>query len=104
MPFGDSCNKLAKEYGTKNRVWASWGDGDRVCFKQECKDKDATYPFSDTHFNISALFSLAMKKRIRISVKNALEIIGKEFEGQEHNGADDAYNTARIFKYLLKVN
>ncbi len=30
MPFGDACNKLRKEFGTKNKVWCAWGDYDRI--------------------------------------------------------------------------
>lgn len=29
MPFKDACNKIVKDFGTKNRVWASYGTGDK---------------------------------------------------------------------------
>jgi len=102
MPFANACNKLFKNFGTSNRVWASWGDGDREQFLCECKEKNARYPFSQTHINASALFSLMTGQKQRISVSNALKKIGLEFVGQVHSGADDAYNTARILRHLMK--
>jgi len=102
MQFGDACNKLAKEYGTKNRVWASWGDCDRLHFMAECATKRANYPFGHAHINASDLFSLMMGSSTRISVTNALKMIGTEFQGQEHRGCDDAYNVAVLLRYMLE--
>ncbi|MBU1173422.1 MAG: exonuclease domain-containing protein [Proteobacteria bacterium] len=102
MQFKDACNKLFKKFGTSNKVWASWGDCDRDHFRKECKEKDARYPFGQTHVNVSALFSLSLGKSQRLSVSDALKEIGFEFEGRPHCGADDAYNTARILRYLLE--
>lgn len=102
MQFKDACNKLFKKFGTSNRVWASWGDYDRNHFQRECQEKNARYPFGQSHLNISALFSLMMGESQRISVEDALKKIGSEFEGRPHSGADDAYNTARILRYLLE--
>ena len=102
MPFENACNKLAKEFGTRNRVWASWGDYDRSHFERECRSKKARYPFSDGHINISALFILMMGLKKRVSVANALKAIGNEFEGTPHKGCDDAWNTAKILRHLLE--
>lgn len=102
MPFSDACNKLAKEYGTKNKVWASWGDYDRNQFQRECKAKEAKYPFGGTHINASALFSLMMGEKQRINVADALEKIDLKFEGRPHRGDDDAYNIAVILRHMLK--
>jgi inhibitor of KinA sporulation pathway (predicted exonuclease) len=101
IPFAHACNKMSKEYGTKNRVWASWGDGDRIHFEEECISKDATYPFGESHINVSDLFTLAIGMNIRLSVTDALKVLGKDFLGRQHCGADDAFNTAVILKYLL---
>jgi len=102
IPFGDACNKLAKEYGTKNRVWASWGDSDRLHFRKECAEKGAEYPFGEAHINLSDLFVLSMGESKRVKVSNALDMFGMKFEGKPHRGDDDAYNTARVFGRLLE--
>lgn len=102
MPFENACNKLAKEYGTRNKVWASWGDYDRSHFERECRAKKARYPFGKSHINVSSLFTLMKGNSKKSSVGRALESIGFTFEGTPHKGCDDAWNTARILRYLLK--
>jgi len=103
MPFENAINKLAKEFGTKNRVWASWGDYDRIHIKEECVAKEAKYPFGITHINLAALFNLFMGIiGGGVSVEDALERLGMDFEGKPHRGDDDAYNIARIFRGLIQ--
>ena len=100
--LGDVCNILFRKFGTKNRVWASWGDYDRNHFLKECRDKDVRYPFGPSHLNASALFSLMTGENKKFSVTSALNYIGKEFKGKQHRGDDDAYNIARILMYMLE--
>lgn len=102
MPFENACNKLAKEYGTQNRIWASWGDYDRSHFERECRSKKAKYPFSKSHINASGLFTVMFGNKKKTSVGNALKAIGSEFVGTPHKGCDDAWNTAVILRYLLE--
>jgi len=103
MPFGDACNKLIKEFGPRSRVWASFGVGDRTMFESECASKQARYPFSEHHIDVSTLFLL--KHKITggaVSLTNALEKIGVSFAGTQHSADDDAYNTAILLAYILK--
>jgi inhibitor of KinA sporulation pathway (predicted exonuclease) len=102
MPFGDACNKLANEYGTRNRVWASWGDYDRSHFERECRAKKARYPFSKSHINASVLFTMMKGNKKKTGVGNALNALGMKFEGTPHKGCDDAWNTAKILRHLLE--
>ena len=103
MPFPDACNKVAKEMGTRNRVWASWGDYDRKHFLRECKARNASYPFSDTHFNVKTLFMLTYGEKKNVGLGKAINMIGAEFIGTPHKGEDDAYNTAVVLKHLLAL-
>lgn len=104
MPFKDACNKLVKEFGPRNRVWASFGIGDKTMFEFECVQKQARYPFSETHIDVSTLFHL--KHKIRgggVSLIRALELcVGSQFVGKQHSADDDAYNTALLLAHLLK--
>ena len=101
MQFDHACNKLAKEYGTKNKVWVSWGDGDRLHMEKECADKKTKYPFGPTHINLSAVYNIFMGSTVNFSVERALDKLGIGFIGKPHCGADDAYNTAMILKNLI---
>lgn len=101
MPFKDACNKIVKDFGTKNRVWASYGTGDRKMFESECILKQAIYPFNDCHIDVSILFHLKYFIKDRMSLEVALEKIGKKFEGKQHNADWDAYNTAVLLFGIL---
>ena len=101
IPFGDACNKFAKEFGTKNRVWASWGDYDRKHFERDCHFYEAKYPFGPRHINAKTLFSLVNKLSKELGMIAALDYYDLELKGTHHRGGDDAYNTARILSKIL---
>lgn len=103
MPFDNACNKIVKEFGPKSRVWASYGVGDKAMFEYECWEKQAQYPFSEHHIDVSTLFLL--KHRINgggVNLAKAMEKIGTEFRGTQHSADDDAFNTAVLLAHLLK--
>src|SRR3989344_1762331 len=45
IPFGDAVNIFKKEFGIKNRSWASWGNGDKNLFLKNCELYNVEYPF-----------------------------------------------------------
>lgn len=53
------------------------------------------------HFNIKTLFGLKRREKAR-GMDGMLKAIGETLEGRHHNGADDAYNIAKIVRYVLK--
>jgi len=102
IPFSDACNKLAKEFGTKNRLWISWGDYDRKHFVEECGFYGIKYPFGSRHINLKTLFSVMNGLTKEVGVQRALKYCDMEFKGTHHRGDDDAYNIARIFAKMLR--
>ena len=50
---------IEKEYHSKDRLWASWGDYDRWQFERACKEAGVPYPFGTSRLNVKSLFSLA---------------------------------------------
>jgi len=103
MSFYEACEILREEYGSKRRIWVSWGDYDRRAFEVNCQMLRVPYPFGKTHFNQKALFAMMYKMKQEPGVQTALKKLGLEFEGQAHRGVDDAYNTARILKEMLNL-
>jgi len=101
MRFDHARNKLAKEFGTRSKVWAAWGEGDRLEFARECKSWNTKYPFSDEFINVSGLFALAGGFSQRVNLEKALGYFNLEFYGTPHHAEDDAYNTACILRELL---
>ena len=102
IPYGDACNKLAKEFGTRNRVWASWGDYDRKHVDRDCNFYAAKYPFGSRHINAKTLFSLVNGLKKELGLRRALEYYDMEFKGTQHRGHDDAFNIAKVLWKTLK--
>jgi inhibitor of KinA sporulation pathway (predicted exonuclease) len=101
--FNDALDILRKDFRTKNRIWASWGDYDRNQFQQNCTDLDADYPFGSRHLNIKTLFALVFQLNRECGMEEALQQMGKTLEGCHHRGGDDAWNIAAILCDLLTL-
>ena len=109
--FEKACDYLKESCASKKRVWASWGDYDRIMFERQCSVYGIEYPFGKTHFNIKTLFSISkgmanlkdgvgLKKEY--SLPEALDLCGVQFDGRLHRGDDDAFNIAWVLGELLK--
>jgi inhibitor of KinA sporulation pathway (predicted exonuclease) len=108
--FEDVCGILRESCLSNKRVWASWGDYDRIIFDSQCKSYGVDYPFGRTHINVKTLFAItkgmellkegmALKKEY--ALPDALSCYGKEFEGRLHRGDDDAFNIAGVLGLIL---
>jgi inhibitor of KinA sporulation pathway (predicted exonuclease) len=101
MAFADACALLEREYGSKKRIWASYGDYDRTIFQRQCDTRGVNYPFSSTHLNVKSLFGIMNALPYEIGMARALAMGGLELEGRHHRGEDDAWNVARLLSNLL---
>jgi inhibitor of KinA sporulation pathway (predicted exonuclease) len=102
ISFAEACFILEKEFKTKQRVWASYGDYDRQMFERQCMVREIPYPFSPTHLNIKTLFTLLMGKHHDVGLLQALKTLEIPLEGTHHRGDDDAWNTALVLGKLLE--
>ncbi|MDZ7291624.1 MAG: exonuclease domain-containing protein [candidate division KSB1 bacterium] len=101
IAFAEACAILQKQYLSKNRVWASYGDYDRRQFAQQCQSHNLEYPFGPTHINVKNLFALAHGLREEVGMAKALELMHLPLEGVHHRAGDDVWNIARILSELL---
>jgi inhibitor of KinA sporulation pathway (predicted exonuclease) len=101
LTFSVACLMLQKEYASKSRVWASYGDYDRRQFEQQCASFNVNYPFGRTHINVKNLFALARGLREEVGMAKALELLQRPLEGVHHRAGDDAWNIAGILAELL---
>jgi inhibitor of KinA sporulation pathway (predicted exonuclease) len=99
--FPEAINWL-KKFGSKNRVWASWGDYDRKQFERQCAAENIAYPFGPGHINVKTLFALSTGMNRGIGAKEAVEYCGMEWVGTHHRGLDDAHNIARVLGWILE--
>lgn len=99
--FPEALHILRKEYISKDRMWASWGDYDRRQFERVCRAYQMSYPFGRTHLNVKTIFSIVTGERHELGLDEAYDKLGMQMQGRHHSGADDAWNTARLLSMLL---
>ena len=102
IDFSTACNRLIDNYGSLGCLWYSWGDYDRTKFQQQCKDFGVSYPFSNSHVNLKALFANLKGNKHECGLGRAIKSLGWQFHGRPHSGVDDALNVARILIYILE--
>lgn len=101
-PLSNACSTLEKEYQSRQRMWASWGDYDRNQFQRNCRDYNLRYPFGPTHLNIKTLFAAMLGMNRKLDLDAAFRHLGWTLDGPLHRGVDDAWNSARILAWLLE--
>jgi len=102
MTLADACQVLRKEFHSKDRLWASWGNYDRKQFQENCTALGVTYPFGSDHLNAKALFSLLRGRTRMLGMAEALDVLGIKLEGTHHRGVDDAWNIAAALAETLR--
>lgn len=101
--LADAIKLLKKEYDSKNRLWASWGDYDRRQFERVCREQKVGYPFGPTHLNVKTLFATAIGANRELGLDGAYQQLGLQMEGTHHRGDDDAWNIAQILCRLMQT-
>ncbi|MBZ0287150.1 MAG: exonuclease domain-containing protein [Anaerolineae bacterium] len=101
MSFTAACAILEKDYKTRQRVWASYGDYDRQMFERQCAARRIPYPFGPTHLNIKSLYTLLRGLRHDVGMAQAMKLLDLPLEGRHHRGDDDAWNTALVLAKIL---
>ena len=100
--LGEACRLLEKRYESKHRLWASYGDYDRLQFERNCQTHGIPYPFGSGHINVKSLLAvgLGLPKELRLDA--AMRYLGLPQEGTYHRGHDDAWNIARLLAEFLR--
>ena len=101
--LADATRILKKEFDSKNRLWASWGDYDRRQFERVCREQNVGYPFGPSHLNVKSLFAAAFGSGREMGLDAAFGHLGLEMAGTHHRGDDDALNIAGILCGLLRT-
>jgi inhibitor of KinA sporulation pathway (predicted exonuclease) len=78
----------------------AWGNYDWRMLKKEMDLYDVRFPFNSS-INLKQCFADFEGSRPK-GLRRAIESLGWTFQGKHHSGLDDARNTDRILKYLLK--
>lgn len=113
-PIADVLLDIDREMGTsRHHVWCSYGEYDRVKLSSDPYERGGLYslygitraqnPFAymRAHYNIKTLMALKERLPKELGMARALQFYGLELLGRHHNGADDAFNIARIADRVL---
>ena len=100
ITFPEACSILYKKYDSHNRIWASWGDYDRLMFEEECKYYNIRYPFR-SHINLKPVFSIFFNTK-EMGMQKALDYLKLPLIGTHHRGLDDASNIASILEVMMR--
>ena len=96
----------------RDNLWFSFGEYDRVKLSSTIGEKGGVLDLYGIerhenifaqmkHFNIKTLMMLRERLTKGMSMDRSLKYYGLELEGRHHNGADDAYNIAKIVHRVL---
>jgi len=85
----------------KGRYWCSWDNYDMKQLMADSALFGLKMPFHPVwHNNVKTTFGLFFAGGKSDGLERALNKLGMKFEGRPHCGADDAYNLARIVRFL----
>jgi len=96
ISFREACGRMVKEFDSQTIPWVSWGDYDCRQFKYQCDDTKTPWPFGAGHWNFKETYAKMMGLEHDVSLTIALRMMGQDFDGAPHRGADEAYNIAKV--------
>jgi inhibitor of KinA sporulation pathway (predicted exonuclease) len=99
VSFSEAANILSTEYKSSNTPWVSWGDYDRRMFQDDSKRSGIRNPLCPQHLNAKVFFSIMTGEKL-MGMEKALTYLKLDLLGRHHDGADDAYNIARILAFF----
>ena len=102
LSLDEACRILREQYHGRERLWASYGDYDRLKLQQQCQARGIEYPFGPGHLNVKTLFALVHRLPREVPLDQALSLADLPLEGWHHRGSDDAWNIARLLVSILE--
>jgi inhibitor of KinA sporulation pathway (predicted exonuclease) len=102
LAFAEACKVLRRDFQTKDRLWASFGDYDRAQFERQCRATEVPYPFGPGHLNVKTLLAIAHGWTREVGMDGALARLNLPLEGTHHRAADDAWNIGAILAAVLR--
>lgn len=97
----DRACKILEEFAGR-APWGSWGAYDNKFLHKDCSRKRVQFPLSDRHMNLKLIYSVLKGQQKEKGLAKAINELKLNMEGRHHRGIDDAYNTARLMRHLLK--
>lgn len=111
--IGDTLKIIGADYSLdRDTLWCSYGEFDRIKLASDGKASvqglygihRSDNPFSRlrSHLNLKTIFAIRAGLQKEVGLDKAFNIAGLKMVGRHHNGADDAYNIARLAWDVLR--
>lgn len=111
--IADALKAIERDYGVDRfTMWCSYGEFDRIKLGHQGRASvgglynisrsDNPFAKMRSHLNIKTIFGIRFGLKEEVGMEKALNIAGIKLEGRHHNGADDAFNTAKLANRVLK--
>lgn len=101
----DKLSNFIEKHTTIDKICLyTWSDNDTYILNKEIEYKSIENKLINhliTYYvDVQDEFNKKINFENRINLAKALELIGEDFEGVAHGALADAFNTARIYKYM----
>ncbi|BAU28297.1 3'-5' exonuclease [Aneurinibacillus soli] len=96
--------KFKRWIGEEEYVFIGWSDSDKLALLRDCKMHKMDGEWIDPYIDLQAYIKryVPESNQQQLSLKNAVEVFGLHWIGEEHDALDDAMNTAKIFTLLCE--
>lgn len=101
--FIEVCSGLNDLGERGKRLWASYGDYDRIQLERQCEREKVMYPFGRTHLNVKTLVAVMAGWNKEVGMDEALRRLKLPLVGTHHRAGDDARNIARILSVVMEA-
>lgn len=102
VDFEDACSTIERKYKSKNLVWATYGDFDKILFEKQCEKNNIRYPFNTRHLNVKILIPIICNLKEEVGLKRGVKISNIEQYGVLNSALDNSNNIAQILSELLR--
>lgn len=95
--------EFEKWVGSKDVKFYAWGDNDKIQLYNECIEKDIYKEIPQLYKkwrNFQNIFMRVYGFNRRMKLIEAIEMVGMEFEGQQHRAVYDAINSSRLLSLM----
>lgn len=111
--IGETLKAIGQDYALdRETLWASYGEFDRIKLASNGRasvhglygihPNDNPFTRLRGHLNIKTIFAIRAGLKKEVGMDKALNIAKLPLMGRHHNGADDAYNIARLAWNVLR--
>tara|TARA_R110002167_G_scaffold45324_3_gene136228 strand:- start:24597 stop:25079 length:483 start_codon:yes stop_codon:yes gene_type:complete len=102
--FEDAMAMLDGWVAGRECIWGSWGNFDRSLLLSQQQRVGREFQYTRLpHINLKKAWRRTTKQRQHNDLQSALRFHGVEFEGTPHRAISDARNTARLLRYIDRI-